>query len=86
MEHMEESRAEALRMMIDNIVKQAMFVPVADAQQLVREVDYHESFAPLFDPTWYMQNADNVRTRKGIFQAFAEFRSALERVKAEVRS
>lgn len=85
MHRLDADKAELLRTLIDNVVGMAMVIPLDDARQLVHEVEHHESFGVFVDPTWWMKNVDNMRTRKEIFQAFASFRSALEKTKAGIR-
>lgn len=81
MEHMDPERAETVRFLIDNIIKQAMLIPLEDAQQIYREVDWQESFSPFYDPTWFMQNTENIRIRKETFKTFLDFRAGLEKTK-----
>lgn len=63
---------------IELIAQLATGVSVEAAAQLVRKIDHVEAFAPLFDPTAYLQVRDNIPDHKKIAKAFLAFRRVLE--------
>lgn len=84
MGRMDPERVQAIRVLIDNVSQQALLLSIQDAADVLREVEFDEAVGLFSDPTWWMHNIDNVRLRKGIFQAFYDFRSSLEKLKAGV--
>lgn len=53
-------------------------VSIEDAQAVVKEIEYTDSFMPLFDPTGWMKISKNIPGHARLAQAFLAFRRELE--------
>jgi hypothetical protein len=65
---------------IMSITQIALFVPVADVEDLVREIARTEAFSPIFDPTWFQQNGKHIGGHLALARAFLTFRKSIAEI------
>lgn len=68
---------------ITSIAQLAQLVPVADVEDLVREIERTEAFSPIFAPTWFQQHGKHIDGHLELARAFLEFRKAIAKITGE---
>jgi len=77
------ARATILEMtkdQITSIAQIAQIVPVADVEDLVREIERTEAFSPIFAPTWFHQHGNHIDGHLALARAFLEFRKSIAKI------
>ena len=69
---------------ISNVVRQAMMISPQQAREVLDKLSLAESVMPIFDPTRYLNERDDLHNNKRLFEIFVRFRNELETLANEI--